>query len=178
MSTPVIGIYYDSFTSVGGSVDKSKKVTVEQIATKLANDVVNKVNTTYAFAPPLSLENDMSFQYYPSDIPQTADLHLSNKLITMVTPKPEHAGRTAERWNELNKENKALIQNNNEFKSGAGKPSSDGHTFMLMSKRTRNGWITSWGFYVAAKDYGGLAGYVNSAAGCVGGGDRQSEGTR
>jgi hypothetical protein len=131
---------------------------VEQIVTKLADDVVNKVNSTYALEPPLSIENDVSFQYYPSEMAQTADLHtVRDKLITLVSPKPEHAGRTAERWNELNKENKVL--KNNELKSGAGKPSSDHHTFMLMSKRTNNAWIISWGFYVATKDYGGLADY-------------------
>ena len=121
MSTQVIGIYYDSSTSVRGSVVNNKKATVEQIATKLANDVVNKVNSTYVFEPPLSAENDMSFQYYPSGIDGTTDLHsLSDKLITLVTPKPEYAGKTGERWNELNKENKALIQKNNELESGAG----------------------------------------------------------
>ena len=120
MSTQIIGIYYDSSTSVRGSVVNAKKATVEQTATKLANDVVNKVNSTYVFEPPLSIENDMSFQYYPG-IDGTTDLHsLSDKLITLVTPKPELAGKTGERWNELNKENKALIQKNNELESRAG----------------------------------------------------------
>jgi hypothetical protein len=124
MSTPVIGIYYDPFTSVGGSVVNSKKITVEQTATKLAIDVVKKINSTYAFEPLLSVEDDMSFQYYPSGTAGTADLHsLNDKLITLVTPKPQHAGKTAERWDGLNKENKALKQKNNELESGAGKPS-------------------------------------------------------
>ena len=120
MSTPVIGIYYDSFTSISGNISKSKEVTVEQTATKLANDVVNKINTTYALEPPLSAENDLSSQYFP-DIAGTADLHsLKGGLMTLVTPKPEHAGRTSKRWNALNKENKDLIQKNNELESGAG----------------------------------------------------------
>lgn len=165
MSTSVIGIYYDPFTSICGSVSHSKTATVEQTVTKVANDVVNKVNVTYAFKPPLSIENDMLFQYYPSGTPGSADLHsLNDKLITLVTPKPEHSKRTAECWDGLNNENTALKQKNGELEGGAGKPFLDFHTFMLMSKRTKNGWLRSWGSYVAAKDYDGLTGYGNSAA--------------
>jgi hypothetical protein len=119
MSTPVLGIYYDPFTSVRGSVLNSKPATVEQTAANLANAVVNKVNSAYSLEPPFSLAEDMSFQCYPA-VDGTTDLHsLSDKLITLVTPKSEHTGRTAKRWNALNKENEDLIQRNNELESGA-----------------------------------------------------------
>jgi hypothetical protein len=170
MTTPVIGIYYDSFTSIRGTINKSKEVTVEQTATKLANDVVNKINSTYALDPPLSAENDLSSQYFP-DIAGTTDLHSLKGLMILVTPKPEHVGRTSKHWNALNKENKDLKQKNNELENGAGEltlPLFGPSHLMLMSKRTRNGWIESWRFYVAAKGCDGLAGYGSSTAGCAG----------
>ena len=125
MSPNVIGIYYDTFTSVGGKVNPSgsTKVTVNQITTNLASKVVAKVNLNYALEPQLSVENDMSLRYFPEWADGETDVFsVDGGLITLVTPKPgsEHAKRTANRWDALNKENKALKQKNDELEGEAG----------------------------------------------------------
>ena len=90
-----MGIYYDSSTSIKGSVPKDRKANVDQTVANLAKAVVLRVNSSYAFNPPLTIEN-METKYYPSEFDPTSDLHdiQDDKLITLVTPR-HGAGKSA-----------------------------------------------------------------------------------
>ena len=74
-STPVVGIFYDSFTSVAGSIAKSKEATVEQTVANLAGAIVKKINSNFSVVPPLSLPKDMLIHYYPP-LTGKADIHI------------------------------------------------------------------------------------------------------
>jgi hypothetical protein len=127
--TPVIGIFYDSFTSVAGSIAKSKEATVEQTVANLASALVKKINATFSVEPPLSLQDDMLIQYYPA-LTEKADIHslpANERLVTLITPKAEvrQAGRVnLKYWKVLNTENKKLVLQtpavNNESESASG----------------------------------------------------------
>jgi hypothetical protein len=159
-STPVVGIFYDSFTSVAGSIAKSKEATVEQTVANLAGAIVKKINSNFSVVPPLSLPKDMLIHYYPP-LTGKADIHTSlpanECLITLVTPKSEvtgrHSGWQAGRvdlkyhdWKALNTENKkpVLQMANNEFESASGESTLPLQHLCQCSrvvKRTKNGYI-------------------------------------
>ena len=121
MSTPVIAIYHDPMTSCHISIPKTRSASVEQTITDLSNDVIVKVNKAHNFDPPLSLDN-MSLKFCPS-VDQSASLHSlgdDNTLIALITPK-SGLQKTRERWDGLDKENKALKKRNTELETEAGK---------------------------------------------------------
>ena len=124
MSTPVIGIYHDPMTSCHISIPKTRSASVEQTITDLSNAVIVKVNKAHNFDPPLSLDN-MSLKFCPS-VDQSASLHSlgdDNTLIALITPESGHADlqKIRERWDELDRENKALEKRNTELEAGAGR---------------------------------------------------------